>query len=279
MKKCGILSVPTSLGASMKGTELGPKEIKKRLKFQFKDFGETQIETCPCKDYTKKRFPCIKNNNKKTESKIKNILLKKYFPIILGGDHSLTAGSVAGTASHYKNIGLIYVDAHGDFNTPKTSPSGNVHGMVISEITCNGFCNLSKQRPAVKEDKIVIIGMRDLDQGEKKRLKASNITCFSMSKVRKLGIKKVITEAMKITSKGTRGYYLSIDIDSLSPKIAPGTGYRVPGGLNKKEITTLIKEAKKGKLLAFDIVEVNPKRDIKNKTAEVAAELVTIVAK
>jgi arginase len=273
-KQYGLLGVPTSLGASINGTELGPHAIREELTGDFKDYGDVVVKTCPVGDKKKKRFGCIKKNNDAVASGVKKILKDKRMPIILGGDHSITIGGVTAVASYYGHIGLIYIDAHGDYNTASTTPSGNVHGMVVSEISRSEHCILSCKDALVSEQHIVLIGVRDLDQKEKDRLLASRITVFTMDMVRSMGIDEVMKKALRIVSNGTKGYYCSLDVDSLDPKIAPATGYHVANGLKKNGIMSIMEYVSHGKLLAFDIVEVNPKKDVKKKTINIVTNVI-----
>jgi arginase len=276
-RKYGLLGVPTSLGASIKGTERGPDAIREHLtrsdQVPLKDYGDVVVRTCPVGDKTKKRFGCIKKNNDAVALKVRGILKDKRMPILLGGDHSITIGGVTGVVGHYGHIGLIYFDAHGDYNTAVTSLSGNVHGMVVSEISRSEHCMLSCKDALVSEQHIVLIGVRDLDDAEKDRLLASRITVFTMDMVRSMGVDVVMKKALRIVSNGTQGYYCSLDVDALDPKIAPGTGYHVAKGLKCAEICGMLDYVSHGRLLGFDIVELNPKKDVKRKTAKLAHAL------
>jgi arginase len=276
-KQYGLLGVPTSLGAAIIGTEKAPDAIRKHLNVvnhrTLKDCGDVVVKTCPVGDKKKKRFGCIKKNNDAVASEVRNILKDKRMPILLGGDHSITIGGVRGVVGQYGHIGLIYIDAHGDYNTATTSPSGNVHGMVVSEISRSEHCELSCNDALVSEQHIVLIGVRDLDQQEKDRLLASRITVFTMDMVRRLGIDAVMKKALRIVSNRTKGYYCSLDIDALDPRIAPGTGYNVAYGFKKKEIMRIVDYISHGRLLAFDIVEVNPKKDVEDKTTALVAAI------
>jgi arginase len=203
------------------------------------------------------------------------------FPIVLGGDHSLAAGSVAASADHAaaqgRDVGLIWVDAHGDMNTPSTTVSGNVHGMPLAALVGPEPAELAaigKRMPTVRADRTVLIGIRNLDDLEKDRIRNSGIRVFTMRDIDQHGIAEVVTEALKIAGHDTLGLHVSFDLDSCDPTIAPGVGTPVKGGLNYREAHTLMEMvADTNRLLALDLVEVNPILDTQNQTAVLATEL------
>ena len=204
------------------------------------------------------------------------------FPLTVGGDHSLAAGSVGASAdfmtSHGESIGLIWVDAHGDMNTPETTTSGNVHGMPLAALLGNEpeeLATIGQQRPKVRPDRTVLIGIRDLDPLEKTRIRASKVHVFTMQDVDKHGIAVVMKRALTLAGRGTAGVHVSFDMDVCDPAIAPGVGTPVKGGLDYREAHTAMEMiAASGRLLALDIVEINPVLDVQNQTAILAAELV-----
>lgn len=197
----------------------------------------------------------------------------KRFPLTIGGDHSLALGSLSGIAPHYKDLGVIWLDAHGDLNTAETSPSGNIHGMILAQLLGIGnekLTSINGDAPKLKTENIVLIGVRDLDQGEKELIKEKNILTYSMSDVRELGLKEVLIRALKHLEH-TDGLHLSFDVDSIDPMEVKGTGTKVPGGLFTSEVIMFMEElSKKDKLTSMDLVEVNPLLDDKNQTAETA---------
>ncbi|MFX0072016.1 MAG: arginase, partial [Candidatus Hermodarchaeota archaeon] len=223
----------------------------------------------------------IVNHSQTLSEHVKNIVKKGNFPLILGGDHSITIGSVAGLTFHYEQIGLIYMDAHGDFNTPETTESGNIHGMALATISGRGhphLIGLGAKIPMVNDKSIALIGIRELDPLEKKSLKDSNITVFTIKDIDELGISEVMAKAIDIVTKrsGEQSFHFSFDIDSVEPSVAPGTGTTVPGGLTYREAhlaCELIAESQK--MVSMDLVEINPILDYANKTGKLAVEFIS----
>jgi arginase len=203
-------------------------------------------------------------------------------PLVLGGDHSLAAGSVAATADFVRKddqpLGLLWVDAHGDMNTPATTRSGNVHGMPLAALLGNEpeeLATIGQQRPKVRADRTVLIGIRDLDPLEKNQIRASKVHVFTMQDVDKHGIAVVMKRALTLAGRGTAGVHVSLDMDVCDPSIAPGVGTPVKGGLDYREAHTAMEMiAASGRLLALDLVEINPVLDVQNQTAILGAELV-----
>ena len=202
-------------------------------------------------------------------------------PIALGGDHSLGAGSVAASAAFLrkrgKKLGLIWVDAHGDMNTPETSGSGNVHGMPLAALLGAEPLELARiggEGPAVLPANTVLVGIRNLDEIEKKTVRGSRVHIFTMKDVDRLGITQVMERALTIAGRGTGGVHVSFDLDVCDPSIAPGVGTAVKGGLDYREAHVVMEmAAESGRLTSLDLVEVNPTLDIRNTTAELGTEL------
>jgi arginase len=202
-------------------------------------------------------------------------------PIVLGGDHSLAAGSVGASADFAAakggEIGLLWVDAHGDMNTPATTTSGNVHGMPLAALLGPEPAELSRigqRSPKVRPEKTVLIGVRNLDNLEKERIRDAKVTLFTMKDIDKHGIAAVMKRALAIASKGTTGVHVSFDLDVCDPTIAPGVGTPVKGGLDYREAHMVMEmTADSGRLIALDLVEINPILDIQNQTAILGAEL------
>ncbi|GAB6099882.1 arginase [Halanaerocella petrolearia] len=283
-----ILGVPADFGANRRGVDMGPSAIRYAHLLDQLDDMNLIVE-----DLGDIRIPVINNKAENKEAKyaaqiidiceelaliISKIADQGQIPLILGGDHSITMGSLAGMAK-VKEMGLIWFDAHGDFNTTQTSETGNVHGMPLAAIVgrgadelvnCNGFA------PKVKEENVVIVGARDLDKGEQKLLRESEVTVFTMDDIDKLGIHQVIKEAIMISNQGVDGVHISFDIDVLDPLEAPGVGTSVRGGLNYREAHLALEMVAEANILSsMDLVEVNPILDRHNQTAELAVELIT----
>jgi arginase len=200
------------------------------------------------------------------------------FPLVIGGDHSLTMGSLTGVVRARGSVGVIWIDAHADFNTDKTTPSGNVHGMSLAALVGIGnqqLVELGGISPKVDPHRVVIIGSRDLDPGEKDFLREVGIHVFTMKEIDRLGMAAVMEQAIELATPGTNGLHISFDIDAVDPKDAPGTGTKVAGGLTYREAhLSLEMIADSGKMTSLDIVEVNPTLDVENRTATLAAELI-----
>jgi arginase len=202
-------------------------------------------------------------------------------PLVLGGDHSLAAGSVAASAAHARasgrSIGLLWIDAHGDMNTPASTPSGNVHGMPLAALLGPEPAELSSIggfTPTVLPQHTALIGVRNLDEREKDLVRNSGVHVFTMKDIDRLGMAAVATEALRAVTAETAGVHVSFDLDVCDPSIAPGVGTPVKGGLNYREAHLLMEIiAESGLLAALDLVEVNPTLDIRNTTAELGIEL------
>jgi len=203
-------------------------------------------------------------------------------PLTLGGDHSLAMGSIAGVAKFYgeqkQKVGVIWLDAHGDINTPETSDSGNIHGMPLAHCLGVGhkdLLSIGDKIPMIDPSRAVLIGIRDLDQGERNAIREHGVRAFTMRDIDEMGMRNVIQEAIKIACNGTAGFHLSFDVDCMDPRDAPGVGTAVRGGTTYREghlAMEILHDS--GKMLAMDITEVNPVLDTSNQTADLAAEMV-----
>jgi arginase len=202
-------------------------------------------------------------------------------PLVLGGDHSVAAGTVAGVAEFYRRkeqkIGLIWIDAHTDINTPETSPSGNVHGMPLAALLGLGPSELGDIfgfSPKINPENCVLVGIRDVDAIEKENVRRSGIHVFTMRDIDERGMRTVMEEALRIAGRGTAGYHISLDMDWVDPEDAPGVGTPVWGGATYREAHLAMEIiADHGRMLSFEIVEVNPVIDEHNQTADLAVEL------
>jgi arginase len=211
----------------------------------------------------------------------RDLLLEGGTPIVLGGDHSLGAGSVAAASAHVrksgKPLGLIWVDAHADMNNPQSSESGNVHGMPLAALLGTGPAELTQfvpDGPSVLPKHTVLVGLRNLDEIEKRIVRESRVHVFTMKDIDRLGISEVMERAIVIATRGTGGFHVSYDLDVCDPTVAPGVGTPVKGGLSYREahvVMEMVAESKK--LTSIDLVEVNPTLDVKNTTAELGTEL------
>ena len=292
MKAVHIIGVPLDLGGNRRGTDMGPSAFRiAGLREQLAGLGlkvtdkgdvatpipEQKGEGDPRKKYVKDiARVCQKLYQVSAASFAEGAM-----PIVLGGDHSLGAGSVAAAAAHVQKsgrpLGLIWVDAHGDMNNPGSSGSGNVHGMPLAALLGAEpaeLSHLAPHFPAVSPKHTVLVGIRNLDEQEKKIVRASKVHVFTMKDIDKLGITEVMARAIDLATRGTGGFHVSYDLDACDPTVAPGVGTPVKGGLSYREAHVVMEMvSESGKLTSFDLVEVNPTLDIRNTTAELGTEL------
>nr|WP_280771314.1 arginase [Salipaludibacillus daqingensis] len=288
--KISIIGVPMDLGQTRRGVDMGPSVIRyagiverlKNIGFDVEDRGDIKIgrpsELDVKNEDNLKDLEVVVEGNQILASAITDVLSEGSFPLVLGGDHSIAIGTLAGVADKNDNLGVIWYDAHGDLNTGDTSPSGNIHGMPLSVSLGIGHPSLTEiggYAPKIKPENIVIIGARSLDEGERKLIKEKGIKVYTMHEIDRMGMSKVMEEAIEYVSKNTDGVHLSLDLDALDPIDAPGVGTPVIGGPSYRE-THLAMEmlAEKGIITSAEFVEVNPILDTKNKTAEAAVGLV-----
>lgn len=288
-RKVSVLGVPYDKGAGSRGAALGPQAMLhagllrqiRQLGIEAEDRGMLSVPSMekgePSNGRLKHLQACAEVNTALADE-VSDIVSQGRFPLVLGGDHSLAIGTIAGLAAHYKNLGLLWMDAHSDLNTAATSPSGNIHGMSLAVSLGSGhplLTGIREARPKVKPEHVAIIGARQLDPGEKELIRKQGIRCFTMHDIDRLGMPRVMEQAMEIVTQGTDGVHLSFDIDSLDPREAPGTGTKVSGGLSYREAhfaMELLSEA--GILTSAEFVEVNPSLDSGNRTARLAVELI-----
>jgi arginase len=224
----------------------------------------------------------IARTTKRLARQVERVLEEGRFPLVLGGDHSVAVGTVAGLARYlrrqHRRLGLIWIDAHADMNTPETSPSGNVHGMPLA--CCVGLgpralTHLAGFAPLVEPQSVALVGVRDVDQLEKPHVRQSGVRAFTMRHIDERGVLAVIREAIAIAGEGTAGIHVSLDMDVVDPQEAPGVGTPVRGGLTYREAHLVMEVlCDAGLLLSMEVVEVNPILDDSNRTAVLAVELI-----
>ena len=289
-----ILGVPMDLGASRRGVDMGPSAIRiaelqdrlERLGYDCRDLGDIPApvrETRPHGSRNAKYLGEISRTCRQIFETISKAARSGAFPIVLGGDHSIACGTLAGVAdaAHRRGnrLGLLWFDAHGDLNTPATSPSGNVHGMPLAAVLgkgpraltgIGGFC------PKILPEHAVLMGIRELDPPEQRLVKSLGLVCYTMKDIDGRGLKACLAEALAIVCRGTEGFHVSFDMDAVDPSVAPGVGTPVKGGLSYREAHLAMEMvADSRRLKSFELVEVNPVMDRENQTAVLAAELIS----
>ena len=292
-KKVTIIGVLMDLGADRRGVDMGPSAVRVAglnerlltLGFDVTDAGNILVrnpEMMQVTDRHAKYLPEIAEACQKLADQVESALDAGSTPIVLGGDHSIATGSVAGLAALYrkreKRVGVIWFDAHGDMNTPESSPSGNIHGMPFAAILGRGpreLTHISGFAPKVYAEDCVLIGARSVDPDEAVALKASGIRVITMRELDERGMSAVMDEAMSLASQRTAGFHVTMDMDFVDPDYAPGVGTPVPGGPTYREShLAMEKVADSGKMLSFELTEVNPVLDVSNKTAELGVQLI-----
>ena len=284
-----IIGVPIDLGADRRGVDMGPSAIRyahlqpklEALGYQVEDKGNIEVpiaEMCSITDPKLKYLDCIVPMSRRAAGAVSTSLQSRHFPLVLGGDHSLSIGSIRG-AARIKKLGVIWIDAHADFNTEETTPSGNIHGMPLAALCGLGDARLTRlwdeTLPVVDPKRVAIIGARDLDPGEKANLRETGVMVMGMEQIDRLGMVEAMEKAIERVSRDVDGIYLSFDMDALDPRHAPGVGTPVPAGLTQREAhmaCELVGET--GMLIGMDVVEVNAILDVQNQTGELAVEFV-----
>jgi arginase len=283
------IGVPMDLGADRRGVDFGASAIRyagltdqlRRLGHTVQDIGNIvvpQPESQPTGNPHLKFLAPIVQVAEDLAQQVTATLQANEFPLILGGDHSIALGSISGVASVHRQVGVIWVDAHADFNTEETTPSGNIHGMVLAALTGLGnplLTHVGGWAPKLDPDNIVVIGARDLDPGEQTLLRTHHVHVFTMSDIDRYGISEVLRRAIAIAGRQDHAIHLSLDMDSLDPREAPGVGTPVRGGLSYREAHLAMEMISDSQhLVSMDVVEVNSILDRENATARLAVELI-----
>jgi len=291
-RKIRVIGVPLDLGQSRRGVDMGPSAVRvaglearlEALGHIVEDGGNVAVAIPEQKKEGQANAKYLKEITA-TCTKHAELVLKTMesgqVPLALGGDHSMAAGTVAGVAEYCRRqserIGLIWIDAHADINTPESSPSGNVHGMPLAAILGLGPAELAdiyNFSPKVQADNCVLVGVRDIDAIEKHNVRRAGVEVFTMRDIDERGMRTVMEEALRIAGRGTAGYHVSLDMDWVDPEDAPGVGTPVRGGATYREAHLAMEIiADHGRLLSLEIVEVNPVIDEHNRTADLAVEL------
>ena len=291
-RKIRVIGIPLDLGQSRRGVDMGPSAVRvaglearlEALGHVVEDAGNVSVAIPEQKKEGDTHAKYLKEITatctKHAELVLKTLEAGKV-PVVLGGDHSVAAGTVAGVAEFYRRqeqkIGLVWIDAHSDINTPATSPSGNVHGMPLAAIMGLGppeLANIFGFSPKVLPENCVIVGVRDIDNFEKENIRKAGVEVFTMRDIDERGMRTVMEEALRMAGRGTAGYHISLDMDWIDPEDAPGVGTPVRGGATYREGHLAMEIiADHARMLSFEIVEVNPVIDEHNQTADLAVEL------
>lgn len=295
-KTIALIGVPMDLGTHLRGVDMGPSAIRiaglneklRQLGRRVHDLGNLSVPHAHVAWHRGKRraelpfAPPIARVCRELMQAVDKALTAGETPLVLGGDHSIAMGTLGGIArwarKNKKQTGLLWIDAHGDCNTPQTTPSGNIHGMPLAVAVGHGarlLTHLAGKRPMVRPERTVILGARDLDAGERANIKRFGVRVFTMREIDERGMRACMVEALEIVTSGAGGFHLSFDIDSLDPSVAPGVGTPVSGGLTIREghlIMELVADTQR--MISCEVVEVNPTLDQRNTTAQLASELI-----
>jgi arginase len=292
-QKIRIIGVPMDLGASRRGVDMGPSALRvaglqariKQLGHHVEDMGNIAVKQAEEQHYGEKRAKYlteISETCKELAGTVQKALEEGLLPVVLGGDHSIAVGTISGVSAHYrkqeKSIGYIWLDAHGDMNTPESSPSGNIHGMPLASLMGYGAPELVELlgfKPKVQPQNVVLVGIRDLDAQEKRLVKKSGVHVFTMRDIDERGMREVMSDALKFAMDDTDAIGVSLDMDFVDPTDAPGVGTPVRGGVTYREAHLAMEMIADTEAMAsLEIVEINPVIDEHNTTALLGVELV-----
>jgi len=288
-----LIDVPMDFGANRRGVDMGPSALRQAgIKATLSDLGhqveeEKRSVRVPIADHSDEGDPRVKFLDPIVEGctalagLVEEAAGDGAFPLVMGGDHSIAVGTLAGLANHHQrhgqSWGVVWIDAHADFNTPETSPSGNIHGMSLAASAGLGhpaLTGLGGDFRKVDPHRVVIIGARDIDPGEKRNLKETGVHVFTMADIDRLGMAEVARSTLKDLLGLVETLHVSFDVDSLDPEVAPGVGTPVRGGLTYRELHLLMETlGGDGRVTSAEVVEVNPILDVRNQTALTAVEM------
>jgi arginase len=292
--KIAVIGAPLDLGAGRRGVDMGVSAIRfanlgqrlRELGCKVEDLGNVAVEQperVSGGPRNARYLPQIAHACTRLAECVEGALSQEQMPLVLGGDHSMAIGTVSALSKHLrrdkKRAGLLWIDAHADMNTPRTSPSGNVHGMPLACLIGSGpraLTHIYGYAPKVDPKNVALVGIRDVDALEKPHVRNSGVRAFTMRDIDERGMRVVVEEALEIVSAGTEGFDVSLDMDAVDPEIAPGVGTPVRGGLSYREAHLAMEMiGDSGRMLALEVVEVNPVYDEANRTAILAVELVS----
>jgi arginase len=291
-RRVSLIGVPLDLGAGRRGVDMGPSafrqadihQVLRDLGYDVVDTGDVPVAVRETRDPGDPRLKYLKEIRATCEAlrdRVGKTLEEGRMPVVLGGDHSIAMGTIAGVSRFHRargeKIGLIWFDAHGDMNTAETSPSGNIHGMPLAVVLGRGeptLTGLGGAAPMVEGDRAAVVGLRDVDIPERAQIKASGIGAFTMRDIDERGMRAVVEAAIERVTDGTVGIHVSFDLDGVDPALAPGVGTPSPGGLSFREAHLAMEMlADTGKVLSAELVEVNPMLDQQNGTARLGVGL------
>ncbi len=291
--KVSIIGVPMDLGADRRGVDMGPSALRvaglnsrlSALSYSVDDRGNISVrvpEMMPFGHKHAKYLPEIADTCKELAQAVEDALGQGCTPVVLGGDHSIAVGTLTGVSAHFRRrnqkIGLIWLDAHGDMNTPETSSSGNVHGMPLACALGFGppeLVHLGGFTPKVAPENCALLGVRELDPKERKLVRTAGLRAFTMREIDERGMRACMAEALQLATRDTAGFAVSLDMDAIDPAHAPGVGTPVRGGFSYREAHLALEMiADSGRLLSLEVVETNPVIDLSNSTAQLGVELV-----
>lgn len=292
-EKIRIIGVPMDLGASRRGVDMGPSALRvaglqarlKQLGRHVEDIGNIAVRQPEEQHYGEKNAKYLEEiaeTCKGLAETVRKTLEADLLPLVLGGDHSIAVGTTAGAVSYFqkqsKRVGMIWLDAHGDMNTPESSPSGNVHGMPLASIMGYGppeLTELAGVKPMIEPGNVAVVGARDLDSKERRLMKQSGVHVFTMRDIDERGMRDVMSEALRFAGDDTAGIAVSLDMDFVDPSDAPGVGTPVRGGVTYREAHLAMEMiADSRSMVSFELVEINPVIDLHNTTAALGVELV-----
>lgn len=288
-----IIGAPLDLGQDRRGVDMGPFALRvaslnariAALGYDVEDLGNVEValaETASAGNSHAKYLPEIAASCERVAGRVKDALRRGSLPLALGGDHSVAVGTVSGVSHFFRErnqrVGLIWLDAHADMNTPQSSPSGNVHGMPLACLVGLGpseLTHLCGYAPKIDPRNAVIVGLRDVDEMEKPHVKESGVRAFTMRDIDERGLRPVMEDALRFALDGTAGFHLSLDMDFVDPRDAPGVGTPVRGGVTYREAHLAMEMiCDSGRMVSMEVVEVNPVLDEANRTADLAVQLV-----
>jgi arginase len=292
--RIAIVGAPLDLGAGRRGVDMGPSALRlaglnaklQSLGYEVEDLGNVAVaqqESTPAGPENAKYLSQIAKTCASLAAMIERVMTADKFPLVLGGDHSIAVGTVSAVSNAFRQreekIGLIWIDAHADMNTPESSPSGNVHGMPLACCVGRGpreLTGLFDYAPKIDGPNVALIGIRDVDLRERGAVRESGVTAFTMRDIDERGLRNVMEQAIAIANEGTAGFHLSLDMDSVDPDEAPGVGTPVRGGMTYREAHLAMETiCDCSRMVSMEVVEVNPVLDEANRTALLGVELVT----